>query len=139
MEGRGEDPNITSGTIHYGGVKENGTFSTSDKHDTGKDLTTDYHVFGLEWDKNSFKWLVDGQVYHTENINRNLWSGKGKNPYDHNGAPFDKPFHWIVNIAVGGTFFPGDPNVTTEEARHWKKPTMEFDYLRVYQWNNGTL
>ena len=133
MEARGEEPTITQGTIHYGGSWPNNMYTTSGKHNTGKDLTSDFHVFGLEWDKNAIKWTVDGQVYHTENINRNMWSGRGTNPYNHNGAPFDKPFFWIVNVAVGGGFFGNDPNVTPAEARNWAKPTMEIDYLKVYQ------
>ena len=63
-------------------------------------------------------------------------SHKGShNPYDHNGAPFDKPFHWILNVAVGGNFFPTSvfgPHVTPEEAKHWEKPTMEIDFVIDY-------
>ena len=101
-----------------------------------KDFTTDYHIYGLEWEQNEIRWTIDGQVYHTENINRIMWSGRGPNPYNRNGQPFDKPFHIIFCVAVGGSFFPQQeygPPITLDEARRWPKPTMEIDYIRVYQ------
>ncbi|XP_054156520.1 glucan endo-1,3-beta-glucosidase-like [Oppia nitens] len=137
MEARGERPTITQGTIHYGGSWPNNIYSGSGERNFNKDFTADYHTFAVEWDQNMIRWYVDGQEYHRENINRNMWSGKGANPYNHNGAPFDQGFFWILNIAVGGNFFPQNvygPPVTPDEARRWEKPSMEIDYLRVYQW-----
>ena len=139
MEARGEKHSITQGTIHYGGTQPNNIMSTSGEHETGKDLTSDFHSFYIEWDQNEIRWYVDGQLYHREGINRNMWSGKGNNPYNHNGAPFDRYFYMILNLAVSGNFFlPQNvygPPVTPEEARHWEKPTFEVDYVRVYQWH----
>ena len=136
MEARGERTSIVQATLHYGGSWPNNAASGSGEKNLNKDFSADWHTFGMEWDKNEMRFYVDGVEYHKENINRNLWSHRGTNPYNHNGAPFDKPFYWILNVAVGGNFFPanayGQP-VTQEEAKHWAKPTMEVDYLRVYQ------
>ena len=71
-----------------------------------------------------------------------MWSGKGKNPYTKNGQPFDQPFHFILNIAVGGNFFPEHrfgKQVTPEEAKHWEKSTLEIDHVRVFRWENQTI
>ena len=133
MEYRGEQDSVILGTIHYGGTQPNNIMSGSGEKNMGKDLSADWHTYGLEWDKNSIRWYFDGKEFHNENINRNMWSHKGNNPYNHNGAPFDQPFHWILNLAVGGSFFPGNPNVTPAEARNWPKATMEIDYVRVYE------
>jgi beta-glucanase (GH16 family) len=134
MEMRGDAPRVTMGTIHYGGSWPNNVYHGSGEKTYAFDFSADFHTFGLEWTKNDIKWFVDGNLMHTENINKMMWSGKGNNPYNHNGAPFDAPFYWILNIAVGGNFFGGGPYVTPAEARGWMKPTMEVDYVRVYEW-----
>ena len=97
------------------------------------DFSKDFHIFGLEWTHKEISWWLDGKKYHSVNIDRNLWSGKGKNPYTAHGQPFDAPFFWVLNVAVGGDFFGDVPKVTPEQARHWAQPTMEVDYVRVYQ------
>jgi beta-glucanase (GH16 family) len=49
-------------------------------------------------------------------------SSKGTHP-----APFDRRFHLIINVAVGGGW-PGYPDETTVFPQ-----TMRVDYVRVYQ------
>ena len=134
MELRGDKPHEIMGTIHYGGSWPNNIFHGSGERYYPQDFSQDYHTFAVEWDRNSIKWLLDNNVYHEENINRIMWSGKGSNPYHANGQPFDQPFYWILNVAVGGNFFGNGPYVSPGEARGWAKHTMEVDYIRVYQW-----
>ncbi len=47
----------------------------------------------------------------------NPWAGKAKN------APFDQPFHLILNVAVGGNFFGGLcgalPNLSAGNQGSW--------------------
>ena len=139
MEARGEKPHVTQGTIHYGGSKPNNIWSGSGEKSFAPDLTKGFHIYAIQWSQTDIKWFVDDQHYHTENINRMMWSGKGKNPYTKNGQPFDQSFHFIFNIAVGGNFFPEKQygkQVTPEEGRHWPKPTMEIDYVKVFRWEN---
>jgi len=136
MEYRGLKSHTTQGTIHYGGTWPNNRWSGSGEKDFNINFDQDYHTFAIEWSQTEFKWFVDGQHFHTENIDRSMWSGSGNNPYTKNGQPFDQEFFWILNIAVGGNFFPRDQygDLTVDEARRWEKPTMEIDYLRVFQW-----
>ena len=47
---------------------------------------------------------------------------------DHRQWPFDKPFHVLLNIAVGGTW--GGAHGVDETI--WPQ-RMEIDYVRVYQ------
>ncbi|KAH9409088.1 hypothetical protein TYRP_011363 [Tyrophagus putrescentiae] len=133
MEAQGERPSVISGTAHYGG-----TSSTSGNRRYPFDFSRHFHTFGLIWDRRQMRWFVDGTLFHSVRINRNLWppTAKGVNPYRRKGQPFDQPFRILLNVAVGGTFFgEGVPKVTPEEARSgWPKPTMEVDFVRVYQW-----
>jgi len=136
VELRGDKPSVVQGSLHFGGQWPNNAYAGSGEKTFTKDFTADYHVFTLEWEPKQFTWAIDGDVYHTENIDKSMWSGKGTNPYTKNGQPFDKPFFLILNIAVGGNFFPNDQYgaaVTQADAKNWAKPTMEVDYIRVYQ------
>ncbi|KAJ6219834.1 hypothetical protein RDWZM_005646 [Blomia tropicalis] len=134
LELRGDKPHEIVGTIHYGGSWPNNIYHGSGERYYQQDFSQDYHTFAVEWDQKEIRWYVDGQHYHTENIDRNMWSGRGNNPYHKNGEPFDQPFYWILNVAVGGNFFGPGPYVSPAEARNWHKRTMEVDYVRVYQW-----
>ena len=136
MEYRGERDSIIMSTLHYGGSWPNNIYTGSGEKNMNKDLSADFHTYVCEWEKNEMRFYFDGQEYYKIDINRNMWSHKGNNPYNHNGAPFDQPFFWILNVAVGGNFFPQNVFgqwVTPAEAKHWPKNTMEVDYLRVYE------
>jgi beta-glucanase (GH16 family) len=72
------------------------------------------------------RWYVDGLLYqtHTDWYSGSTMGGEGNPPYP---APFDQPFHLLINLAVGGNF-DGDPDDTV------KFPAvMEIDYVRVYE------
>jgi len=140
MEYRGQKVDTFSGTIHYGGPWPNNSASGSgDKTFSGKDFSADFHTYALEWDGeggSGMRWYLDGTEWHSENLNRSFWSGKGTNPYTGNKQPFDKDFYFILNVAVGGTFFPSATygSLTVAEAQTWAKPTMEVDWVRVSKW-----
>ena len=88
------------------------------KHDTVRGVSKGFHVYGLEWDADYLQWYVDGVPFHRfEN------TGKGWEEW-----PFDKPFHLIINLAIGGSWGGQkgvDPKMT--------EATMKVDYVRVYQ------
>ncbi|CAG2105366.1 unnamed protein product [Medioppia subpectinata] len=135
MELRGQHPDTVEATAHYGGAFPNNIFSGSPETKFS-DFSTAFHEFALEWDENELRWYVDGKQYFKTNVHKDLWSHKGKDPYTKIGQPFDKPFYLILNVAVGGDFFPVDeygPQVTPAEAKQWSKPTMEVDFVKVYQ------
>ncbi len=134
MEYRGERPDTVLGTIHFGGSWPNNIASGSGDVKFPSDFSADFHTFGIEWDANQMQWTLDGKVWHKENMNRSFFSGKGNNPYTKNGQPFDQAFYVILNVAIGGNFFNGmGSQVTPAEAKNWAKPTMEVDYVRVYE------
>lgn len=139
MEYRGERNHTIQGTIHFGGFGLNYTSKAKVKTYPEIDFSKDWHTFAVEWNKTDIKWFVDDDNYHSEDINKMMWSGKGENPYTKNGQPFDIPFYLILNVAVGGRYFPENVyghKVTVEEARKWEKPSMEIDFVKVYKWIN---
>jgi beta-glucanase (GH16 family) len=118
MELVGHESATVHGTLHYGNPHE----YQGDHYDLAEGTFADnYHVFALEWEPGEIRWYVDGYHYQTQT----QWftsSRGGTYP-----APFDKPFHLIMNVAVGGRW-PGYPDETTEFPQY-----MHVDYVRVYQ------
>lgn len=80
-------------------------------------FSDDFHVFSLEWDSSAMKFALDGNVYMTRT-----------KPLP-NGAtwPFDQPFYFILNLAVGG-IWPGPPTSATKFPQE-----MNVSWVRVSQ------
>jgi len=115
----GTGGNEIFGTIHYGGEFP-ANQSTETRYTPSVDITEDFHTYALEWDADEIRWYFDGQLYAMEN---SWFSLADDQPYP---APFNQPFHVLLNVAVGGNF-PGSPNGTTPFPA-----TMEVDWVRVY-------
>ncbi|MDZ4071798.1 MAG: glycoside hydrolase family 16 protein [Sediminibacterium sp.] len=82
------------------------------------DCSEKFHVYALEWNEENITVLVDNKPYFTF-----------KNEHTGNDAwPFDKPFHLLLNIAVGGSW--GGQKGVDEKVFPQK---MWIDYVRVYQ------
>lgn len=120
-------PSRVESTIHFGGVKPNFKSMGGYVGDFSRSFHTDFHTYGCVWNKQSIKFFVDDLVFHSEPINRSLWSGTGDNPYTKPGQPFDQDFQINLNLAVSGWFFPHNEHVTVDEAKQWRKPTYEID------------
>ena len=115
LDGSGSDEIF--GTIHYGGEFPANT-SSSETYTPSVDVTEDFHTYAIEWDANEIRWYFDDTLYAMQNS----WFSTAA-PFP---APFDQPFHIILNLAVGGNF-PGSPDGTTPFPA-----TMEVDWVRVY-------
>ncbi|MBO9613884.1 MAG: glycoside hydrolase family 16 protein [Dyadobacter sp.] len=83
-----------------------------------KRLSEDFHVYTCEWTPEAVTILVDGNAYFTF---------KKEATYQWPEWPFDKPFHLILNVAVGGNW-GGQKGV--DDSIFPQK--MEVDYVRVY-------
>ena len=116
MEYRGQIPNVVSGALHGPGYS--GGNPLGGKYNLPSGTFNDgFHLFAVEWTKNSVSWSVDGHIYMTK--------GTGNPPRGSNWV-FDHPFFIILNVAVGGGFV-GPPNNSTVFPQ-----TMLIDYVRVY-------
>ena len=117
MEHVGHEADWVFGTIHteaYNHLKHTHIGDST----MVNDCDSAFHVYGLEWTADSLKWSVDDEVY--------LSLG---NPQQTSAEwPYDQPFYFIMNIAIGG--FWGELYGINEEALPQK---MEVDYVRVYQ------
>lgn len=123
MELLGHEPDKVYGTLHYGGEYPQNVH-TGDSYTLSSGTFADsFHVFRLDWDTTSIKWYVDDEHYQTQT---QWYSTSADYP-----APFDKRFHLLLNVAIGGNW-PGDPDETTRFPQE-----MVVDYVRVYKPVNG--
>ncbi|HUC80813.1 MAG TPA: glycoside hydrolase family 16 protein, partial [Flavisolibacter sp.] len=76
-----------------------------------------FHVFSMEWKQDQVKIFVDNNRFYTLNK-----ADLGTTPY-----PFNAPFFFIFNVAVGGNW-PGSPDAATTFPQR-----MIVDYVRVFQ------
>ncbi len=122
MELIGHETDKVYGTLHYGGEYPNNTHTGDFFTLDSSTFAADFHVFTVEWEEGEIRWYVDDIHYQTQTD----WYSVG-NDYP---APFDKRFHLILNVAVGGNW-PGNPDASTIFPQ-----TMVVDWVRVYQKNN---
>ena len=117
MEHVGYHPDIVYGTVHtqafnHGiGTQKGDSIAVEDVHQQ-------FHVYAIDWSPEKIDFIVDGEPYHTfknEGTGFEAW-------------PFDKPFHLLINLAVGGNW--GGAQGVDEEI--WPQ-RLEVDYVRVYQ------
>jgi beta-glucanase (GH16 family) len=108
MEHVGNNLNRILGTVHHpghsGGNADGGNVLISN-------ATTEFHIYSCEWSATSIKFYVDNVLFYTFVNNSTL--------------PFNKPFFFIFNCAMGGNLGGAvDPNFTSA--------TFEIDYVHVY-------
>ena len=112
MEGKGRLPQWTSGSYHYTNydVFNQYTLPTGNVHDA-------FHTYAAEWSTDSIRWIIDNVTFGT------LTKAQQSN------LPWDKPFYFIFNLAVGGNF-DGNSNGTTVYPE-----SLIVDYVRVSTWD----
>lgn len=117
MEHVGFDPGVVHVSVHTGAYHHTiGTQKTAIK--PVANATTDFHRYRVDWTPRTIRgYIDDGQVFEFAN------EGTGAAVW-----PFDKRFHLLLNIAVGGGW-GGQMGVDDSifPAR------MEIDYVRVYR------
>ena len=113
MELVGHQPAVVHGTVHFfdGSYK----FRSNSTSLSSGDFSDQFHVFTIMWDFNKIEFFVDNKLYKT-------FTNAGIQNY-----PFNNPFFFIMNVAVGGNW-PGSPDDTTVFPQE-----MVVDYVRVFQ------
>ncbi len=113
MENLGHQPNTYHTTLHTNQTGELTSFPFD--HTMKADLTKDFHVYSAVWTPESVNWYLDGE-----------WKASHPTPAD-----YTRPVHFLLNLAVGGTW-PGSPDATTEFPARFN-----IDYVRAWT-DNGT-
>lgn len=121
MEYVSYDPDHTHFSIHsVANNHMNGTQVTSGPL-LLKTIDEAFHNYGVLWTPDCMKFYIDEvdnvklTFYRPDNYNADNW-------------PFDKPFYFLINIAVGGNW--GGLKGVDDSIF---PATMEVDYVRVYQ------
>ncbi len=117
MEMVGYLPDSIFGTVHTGAYYHSiGTQKTGSI--LRNDISDEFHVYSLEWTKNKLRMLIDNEPYF-EFVNEKKTSREW---------PFDKRFHLLLNVAVGGNW---GGKMGLDESIFPQR--MEIDYVRVYK------
>jgi beta-glucanase (GH16 family) len=113
MEGKGTFPNTILGTVHGPGYS--GGQGISGSLFNLEPYVENYHVYAIEWKKNSIKWFIDDELFHEvtpASVSPNEWV-------------FNKRYFLIMNLAMGG-LFGGQTSESVTETK------MYIDYIRYY-------
>jgi beta-glucanase (GH16 family) len=113
MEYVGREPKTLFTTLH-----------TQDSHGNSKNtrkaflpqIEDGFHVYAAEWSDSKISFFVDGEHFYTfepENRTREVW-------------PFDQPFYFLLNLAIGGNFGGSEIDETIFPVEY------VIDYVRVY-------
>ena len=114
------------GTLHFGNPWPKNNQATAEVHLASN--VPGFHHYAMEWYPDHMKWFVDGQLYST--IKKDQWFTKGASA-ENERAPFDQPFHIILNLAVGGKW-PEENNDVGYFSMDYPK-SVEVDFVRVYK------
>ncbi|CAH1789420.1 unnamed protein product [Owenia fusiformis] len=139
-------------TLHWGPAGDDNRWYLTSGHNTNETYNyADYfHLYRMDWDHNGLRFYIDDREvvrmpdpnineytnwtgwwdYGIKKDNNTPWKNNYTNPWVNgtNMAPFDKPFHIICNVAVGGTngFLPDNSKATNNGG--YPKPYNNSDY-----------
>jgi len=143
---------LMGSTLHWGPAPNQNGFSRThwEKVLQNTDFSADFHTYGVEWLPNVMNFFVDGEyIGNISPPSGGFWElgqFSGDNIWKNGGfmAPFDKRFHLIINVAVGGNFFP-DGCVNQPFNKPWSssswpqmRPFWEKRSEWLPTWNAGT-
>lgn len=114
LEYVGREPDMVYTSLH---TQDSHGNTINSKKTAFPNIEEGFHVYAIEWSKDKIEFFVDDQLVYTfapQPKNENTW-------------PFDQPFFFIVNVAVGGNFggHEVDDSIFPQE--------YLIDYIRVYQ------
>lgn len=114
LEYVGKEPNTVFTSLHTQDSHGN-TINT--KKTLISDIESGFHIYAIEWTKDKIDFYVDQQLVYSFNPLQK----------DANTWPFNQPFYFVINVAVGGNF--GGPAV--DDAIFPQQ--FEIDYIKVFQ------
>ncbi len=114
LEYVGRDPDQVYTTLH---TQDSHGNSKNSKKTEIKNIEEGFHLYAVDWTKDKIEFFVDDISVYTfqpDAKNEDIW-------------PFDQPFFFILNVAVGGNFggHEVDNSIFPQQ--------FVVDYIRVYQ------
>ncbi len=108
MEHLGHETRTYHTTLH---TNQTGKLTSHPYDHTGRDvLSDDFHLYSVVWTPERVDWYLDKQ-----------WKASHPTPAD-----FTRPVHFLLNLAVGGTW-PGEPDRNTRFPARYA-----IDYVRAW-------
>lgn len=107
-------------TLHFGGSWPNQRNSDQCQAPCITTITPGWHTYRLVWRAKAMRFFIDGVQTC---IRSDWWTNSDPQNDD---APFDKPFHLLLNMALGGAYAGKNPSPAS------LPQAMEVDYVRVY-------
>lgn len=117
MEYRGDLSDRSTSAIHGPSTPPGSGLGSA--YQSWAPLSDDYHIYAIEWKKNSIDFIVDGRVHGTvsaADMNGGRWV-------------FNQEFYMILNLAMGGTYAGEDIDPDLNQAQ------LNVDYIRYYSIN----
>lgn len=112
------------GTLHFGGTWPANKHKSNETEFPG--ALNEFHVYGIIWEKGRIIWTIDGAPYATQQAGD--WNSAGSSDP---AAPFDQPFHLLLNLAIGGGLAESRGLGGVDETGYPK--TFEVDWVRIWQ------
>jgi beta-glucanase (GH16 family) len=119
MENMGSLPGTVAGSMH------SGSDETASYNFPAGGSVTNFHTYTIDWATNAVLFYVDGHLYESQTSWGTSISGESY-PF-----PFNQPFFFIMNMAIGGNFL-GDPSVSDINSNTVFPGQMLVDYVRIY-------
>jgi beta-glucanase (GH16 family) len=119
--------NTILGTLHFGG-KWPGNKQAGSEVAFPPVLDGGFHTYAIDWQPDRIIWQVNGATFAERRAAEWFTTGSQRA-----GAPFDQPFHLILNLAIGGRLPEG--RGLGGVARDGFPKRLEIDWVRV--WQNG--
>lgn len=133
-----------SGTLHFGPDASNENHQqvsqefSKEKFETMTPVQNDeYHIFTVIWDDEYIYMYYDLEKYTNAKKRQAMYFTQPVSYSDENlsaGHYFQKPFYFLFNMAVGGTYTNiYDPALITALPNEGDEAKMYVDWVRVYQ------
>lgn len=117
------------GTLHFGAPPPGNVYRNREIAFPGV-LDDQFHTYGVIWQPGRFTWTIDGVAFGTM-VTGEWWTQASAAAQ----APFDRPFHLILNLAFGGNWPESTSLGGINNAGFPKR--MEIDWVRVWQCGQG--
>ncbi len=114
LEARGNEPDKYYTNYYFGNTQQLFREDASATISTGVDLSLAYHVYEIEWTKNAIISYIDGKRVETKTAGTHLQDLFGRSQ------------NLVLNLAVGGDFFPALDKSKIEPG------TMYIDWVKVF-------